>query len=104
MDPSDGAVCVFRDSSVVAHFSRPLDAATVSAQTFRVWDDQGAVPGRLRLSPDGSVLMWEPDAPLAAYVHHFVISTGLRDARGREVAHHLSRFLTCDLMRRDISG
>lgn len=104
IDPHDGAVCVFRDTPVVAHFSRPLDPAGVSSQTFRVWDDQGAVLGHVRLSPDASVLLWEADAPLAAYVHHFVISSGLRDTRGREVSPHLSRFLTCDLMRRDISG
>lgn len=104
IDPRDGAVCVFRDTPVVAHFSRPLDPAGVSSQTFRVWDDQGAVPGHVRLSPDACVLMWEPDGPLAAYVHHFVISSGLRDTRSHEVRAHLSRFLTCDLMRRDISG
>jgi hypothetical protein len=86
------------------HFSRPLDPAGVSAQTFRVQADGGAVPGHVRLSPDASVLIWEPAAPLAAYVHHFVVSSGLRDVRGREVAAHLSRFLTCDLMRHDISA
>jgi hypothetical protein len=104
IDPRDGSVCVFRDTPVVAHFSRPLDPTGVTAQTFRVQDDQGPVPGRLRLSPDASVLIWEPAEPLAAYVHHFVVSSGLRDARGRELTTHLSRFLTCDLMQRDISG
>jgi hypothetical protein len=104
IDPRDGAVCVFRDTPVVAYFSRPLDPAGVSAQTFRVLDDQGAVSGHVRLSPDACVLMWKPDGPLAANVHHFVISSGLRDTRSREVSAHLSRFLTCDLMLRDISG
>jgi hypothetical protein len=104
IEPQDGAVCVFRDSPVVAHYSRPLDPASVGAETFRVWADEGVVSGRLRLSPDGSVLIWEPGAPLGSFVHHFVSSSGLRDARGREVAERLSRFLTCDLMRRDLSG
>jgi hypothetical protein len=104
VDPRDGAVCVFRDTPVVAHFSRPLEPTSVSPQAFRVQADGGALPGHVRLSPDASVLIWEPAEPLAPYVHHFVVSSGLRDARGREVAVHLSRFLTCDLMRRDISG
>ena len=104
VDPRDGAVCVFRDTAVVAHFSRPLDPAAVSAESFRVQDDRGPVAGRVRLSPDAGVLIWEPAEPLAAYVHHFIVTAGLRDARGREIATHLSRFLTCDLMQRDISG
>lgn len=102
--PHDGAVCVFRDTPVVAHFSKPLDPASVGLQTFRVWDDRGPLPGHVRLSPDASVVIWEPDAPLTANAHHFVVCSGLRDARAREVAGHLSRFLTCDFMRRDISG
>jgi hypothetical protein len=104
VDPRDGAVCVFRDTAVVAHFSRQLDPAGISEQTFRVQADRGVVAGRVRLSPDARVLIWQPAEPLAPYVHHFLICSGLRDARGREVISHLSRFLTCDLMRHDISG
>ena len=104
IEPRDGAVCVFRDTPVIAHFSRPLDADSVGPDSFRVWDDRGAVAGLVRLSPDASVLIWEPGVPLVANVHHFVIASGLRDVRGHELASHLSRFLTCDLTRKDLTG
>jgi len=104
VDPRDGAVCVFRDALVVAHFSRAVDATSVTAQTFRVWDDQGPIPGAFRLSPDACVLIWEARRPLEPHVHHFVTASRLRDVSGREVSSHQSRFLTCDLMRHDISG
>lgn len=104
VDPRDGAACVFRDAPVVAHFSRAVDPASVSAATFRVWGEQGPIPGAFCLSPDACVLIWEAGRPFQAHVHHFVTISRLRDARGREVSSHLSRFLTCDLMRHDLSG
>jgi hypothetical protein len=104
IEPGDGAVCVFRDAPVVVRFSGCLDAASVGADAFRVMDDRGPLAGELRLSPDARVLIWEPLQPLAANLHHFVMASGLRDARGRAVSTHLSRFLTCGLMRKDLSG
>jgi hypothetical protein len=103
VEPRDGAVCVFRDAPVVARFSACLDAASVGADTFRVMDDRGPLDGELRVSPDARVLIWEPRQPLAPNLHHFVMASGLRDARGREVSPHLSRFLTCGLTRKDLS-
>lgn len=104
VDPQDGADCVFRDTPIVARFSGCLDPASVCADTFRVLDDQGPLTGDLRMSPDGHVLIWAPHTPLSPNLHHFVMASGLRDARGREVSAHLSRFRTCGLTRQDLSG
>jgi len=104
VDPRDGADCVFRDAPVVARFSGCLDPASVSADTFRVLDDQGPLSGDLRVSPDGRVLIWTPLRPLSPDQHHFVVASGLRDVRGREGGAHLSRFRTCGLTRQDLSG
>jgi hypothetical protein len=56
------------------------------------------VPGRAGLSPDGDCLIWSGDTPFAADALHFVVVRGLVDQRGRPVAPHVSRFVSCDLI------
>ena len=101
IDPADGADGVFRDACVMVRLSAPADPTTLSLSTFRVEDRDGAVPARLRLSPDRLVLIWMAERLLAPDVAHIVHSDGLRDARGQAVTPHRSRFISCDLISTD---
>ena len=102
IDPCDGATGVFKDTPVVARLSQPADPSTLSPRTFRVLDEAGEVPARVRLSRDGSVVIWQAERLLQADSQHVVTCSGLEDRRGREVSPHLSRFLVCDLARADL--
>jgi hypothetical protein len=102
VEPGDGATGVFRDTPVVARLSHPGQPESVTCETFRVLDDEGAVPAKLRLSPDGLVVIWLAQRLLAPGVNHFVVSSGLEDVRGQQVLPHLSRFLPCHLAREDL--
>jgi hypothetical protein len=102
VDPADGSSGVFRDTPVVARLSHPGDPTTLSDETFRVMDGSGTVPARLRFSPDRMVVIWQAERLLEPGVQHFVISTGLQDARGRPVLPHMSRFMPCALARKDL--
>jgi hypothetical protein len=97
VDPRDGAAGVFRDSPVVLRLSRPADPESLAPATLRVEGPLGAVPGRVGLSPDGECLIWTGERLFAADSLHFVVLRGLLDDRGREVAHHVSRFVSCDV-------
>jgi hypothetical protein len=101
IDPGDGAAGVFRDDPVVALLSHPADAASLTAETFRVEHETGAVEGVLRLSPDARVIVWTAREALRADAEHLVSIAGLRDLRGREMAPHRSRFRACRFTARD---
>ena len=103
IDPPDGAQGVFRDARVVACLSRPADAASVSTETFVVVDEQGAVPGDVWTSLDGTVLAWIPRRLLFAGALHSVRLAGLRDRHGRDLKLHESVFVPCDLSLSDLS-
>lgn len=102
IDPADGATGVFLDDPVVASLSHPADIASATAETFRVADDGGDVPGHLRFSLDARVLVWTPQRPLRPGVEHTVKIAGLRDLRGRQMAPHASRFAPCRFSARDV--
>ncbi|MBI3932762.1 MAG: hypothetical protein HY317_05045 [Acidobacteria bacterium] len=104
VDPADGAVGVFRDACVVVWLSHPADPGSLSAATLHVEDPAGLVPGRLDVSPDAHAVVWRGERPLTPGVPHFVVASGLRDARGREVSPHVSRFVPCDVGWRDLGG
>ncbi len=101
IDPEDGACAVFRDACVLARFTSPADPASLSSSTFRIEDDQGPVPARLHLSPDGRVLVWSAERLLVPGVEHMIHASGLRDLGGRPVAPHRSCFVPCDLKSTD---
>ena len=101
IDPADGASGVFRDDPVVAVLSHPADAASLTAETFRVADETGTIAGVLRLSPDARVVVWTPSVPLRADADHVVSIAGLRDLRGREMTAHKSGFRACRFTARD---
>jgi hypothetical protein len=93
VDPADGSVGVFRDAAVLLRFSRPADPGSIHTGHLRVEDPKGPVPGCLRLSPDGRVVVWTAGRLLDAETLHFIIGSGLRDDRGMSMALHLSRFV-----------
>jgi hypothetical protein len=103
VDPADGASGVFRDTPVIVSLSQPADAATVGRESFRVEaGGRTEVEGRIRLSPDGAVLIWTAARPLAPGVVHFVAIRGVCDRRGVPVKTHVSRFVPCDLALSDL--
>jgi len=104
VDPSDGATGVFRDVPVVVRLSHRADEATLSGETLRVEDENGPVPGRQWVSPDGRLVMWSSDRLLSPGMRHRVTATGIRDVKGRELLPHASGFIPCDLVWNDVSG
>ena len=93
VEPPDGSSGVLRDAPVLARVSHRLDARTLSPDSVRIVGDTGPVAMRLELSRDGFVLICRPHQPLEAGVEHRFELVGLRDARGREVLAHESRFV-----------
>ncbi len=104
LEPADGVSGVFRDSTVLVRVSVPVDPASVSGAGFHVEDPDGRVPGRVSVSPDGLLLVWQPDDSMKPGVPHFVVIEGLQDAAGRLFPRHLSRFVTGWLLWEDLSG
>ena len=102
IDPPDGAKGVFRDAPVVACFSHPADGNTVSAETFVVLDEQGAVPGGVWTSLDGRIAVWTPRRLLSAGKLHCVRLAGLRDRHGRDLPVHESAFVPCEVSLSDL--
>lgn len=102
LDPPDGAGGVFRDTPIVASFSRPADPRSVSGDTFVVRDEDGPVPGALWTSLDGRVAVWTPSRRLVPGARHSVRLAGLRDNRGRDLAVYESAFVPGDLALGDL--
>jgi hypothetical protein len=103
VDPDDGATGVFRDAPVALRANQPVDPGSIGPEALRVQDSEGPVPGRVRLSPDRRVLIFCPERPFQPGRLHFVVALGLRDARGRLLEPHWSRFVPCDLGREDLA-
>jgi hypothetical protein len=104
VEPQDGATGTLRDSPVLTRLSRRVDPASLNASTFRVEDAAGPVPARLGTSPDGFVLVWWPQRLLLPGVEHRVVTEGLRDAVGRVVPSHESRFVPGGFSGMDLAG
>jgi hypothetical protein len=97
IDPEEGACGVFRDTPVVALLSHSADRQSLDPHVLVVTDACSRVPGRVVLSPDGRVLVWQADRLLTAGMPHEVQCAGLRDLRGREITGRYSRFVPCDI-------
>ena len=102
LDPPDGARGVFRDTPIVASFSRAADPRSVSGDTFVVRDEDGPVPGGVWTSLDGRVAVWTPARLLVPGARHCVRLAGLRDGRGRDLAAYESAFVPGDLALGDL--
>jgi hypothetical protein len=103
IEPPDGARGVFRDTPVVASFSRPADPGTITLETFVVIDDDGPVPGSVWTSLDGRVAVWTPSRLLTAGMLHRVRVGLLRDAQGRALRLHESTFVPGHLALGDLA-
>jgi hypothetical protein len=104
VEPQNGATGTLRDSPVLTRLSQRVDLTSLNASTFRVEDAAGPVPARLGTSPDGFVLVWWPERLLTPGVEHRVVAEGLRDAIGRAVAPHESRFVPGGFSGTDLAG
>lgn len=104
VDPWDGSTGVFRDAAVVLRLSQPVDELSLGPEALRVCDSEGLVPGCVRLTGEGAVLVWTGTRPLRAHELHFVLASGLRDVLGREVPSHCSRFVPGALAFADLRG
>lgn len=93
IEPGDGATGVLRDAAVVLKLSCPVDEASLGPDAVTVCDCEGRVPGRLLVSGEGDLLVWQPQRPLRPDVLHFVLARGLRDGLGRALPQHCSRFV-----------
>jgi hypothetical protein len=102
IDPGEGAAGVFRDTPVVALLSHAADRQSLDAHVLVVTDASSRVPGRVVLSADGRVLVWQSDRLLRAGECHEVQCAGLRDLRGREIAGLFTRFVPCDITWSDV--
>jgi hypothetical protein len=102
IDPGEGTAGVFRDTPVVALLSHAADRQSLDPHVLVVTDTSSRVPGRVVLSPDGRVLVWQSDRLLNPGEPHEVQCAGLRDLRGREIAGLFTRFVPCDLSWSDL--
>ena len=93
VEPPDGASGVLRDAPVLARVSHRLDARTLGPDSVRIVGHSGPIAIRMELSRDGFVLICRPERPLEAGVEHRLELVGLKDARGRTVLAHESRFV-----------
>ena len=104
VEPADGERLVLCDTPVVLLVSHALDPRSVNLDSVRVLDPLGDLPGRVRLSSDGRLLIWESTELLVPGALHTVRVSGLRDVSGVTVQDHESRFTTCGLRRLDLFG
>jgi len=81
--PPKDATDVVLSSSVMAVFSEPMDARTVTAGTFQLQLNGQPVAGTLALTADGLRAEFSPAEPLhTGTTYLLVISTGVRDPEG----------------------
>jgi hypothetical protein len=104
VDPRDGAVGVFRDTTILLRLSHAVDVDSISPDSLRLERPSGWVGLRCCVSPDGRVIVGFPGEALSHDVVHFVVVSGLRDRRGRPIATHVSRFIPGHVGWRDFSG
>lgn len=104
VEPADGERLVLCDTPVVLLVSHALDPRSVSLESVRVLDPLGDLPGSVRVSSDGRLLIWEGSDLFVPGALHTVRVSGLRDVAGVIVQDHESRFTTCGLRRLDLLG
>jgi len=81
--PPKDATDVVLSSSALAVFSEPVDASTVTAETFQLQLNGQPVEGTLALTPDGLRAEFIPAEPLySGTTYLLLITTGVRDPEG----------------------
>ncbi len=91
--PSDGATDVGPNASVVITFSEPLDAATVSTQTFDLLANGNRLSASVSRSSDNRTVTLSTVLPPAAVVT-VAVTDDVRDLSGNRLADFQSRFST----------
>jgi alpha-tubulin suppressor-like RCC1 family protein len=80
---------------VIAVFSEPMTAASVTAESFGLFRDGSAVPGRAVLQDGGLVVELRPDSLLLPGTEYAIIaSTGLKDLTGDSLTAAFSAAFT----------
>jgi hypothetical protein len=93
--PQDGASNVPPDSTISATFSKPLDAATVTATSFTLATDSGggAVTGRVVYDRASRQAHFSPDHGLLPFVtYRATVTSAVKDAVGNTCRRHVWRF------------
>jgi len=86
VSPEDGADAVERDAPVQVTFSAPVDADSVTAETFKVSGPRGAITGKLRVTD--AVVSFKPDAPWALLTDYSVeITTSIMASDEKPLEH-----------------
>ena len=101
VEPEDGASGVLRDTPLVLRLSRPVDPTTVTTSSVRVHSTSGAVPARLVVSPDRTMLVWVAQRLLAPRTEHMVRVEGVHDLWGTPVEPYQCRFVPGELSTQD---
>src|SRR3990172_9333295 len=100
--PAPDATAVILETTLQVTFSQPIDRTSLSATTLSLLDASSPpqpVPGSFALSPLGTIVTFYPAARLLPNTTYtVVVTTGVRDLRGRSVpAPQTSRFTTVRL-------
>ncbi|MGH3846549.1 MAG: Ig-like domain-containing protein [Pseudonocardiaceae bacterium] len=93
--PSDGAISVGRNASVVLTFSKSLNRATVNGNTFGLLDASGVSLGfGISVSADNQTVTLSPGTLPASSVVTVVATSGVKDLSGNLLPDFRSQFNT----------
>ena len=96
IDPADDAVDAPVEGSVYVNFSRPVDPATITPDTFLL-SDGAPVPGTITVIGDGTGAKFDPDADLAhSTAYSVTLTSGISDTEGNQLVEFVSAFTTED--------
>ena len=94
IDPADDAVDAPVEGSVYVNFSRPVDPATITPDTFLL-SDGAPVPGTITVIGDGTGAKFDPDADLAhSTAYSVTLTSGISDTEGNQLVEFVSAFTT----------
>lgn len=100
VSPADGALRQALTSRIGASFDEQIEAKSVHAGSFRVWDERGAaVPGRFQAQEN--LVNFTPDAPLEPDTTYVIVlpAGGVADVSGNPTPTELRwRFSTGDTL------
>lgn len=95
-NPADGAVNVRTRLPISASFTHPMDASTLSPETFLVTDYSGnRVPGLVSLEDQNSTATFSPTNPLESDQTYLLsLSSKIKDLQGRAIEPVRASFKT----------
>ena len=96
--PSDGDQNVPLGAELTVTFSKGIDPASVTAQSFAVTASGGALTGTLRIGGVGASIAFTPDAPLPSGSPISVEVSGITDRMGRALPSPFSFSFTTQVV------